>query len=310
MLRPPIFADKLDWNLLRTFMVIVEEGGITRASERLHLTQPAVSLALKRLEEAMGCKLVSRGSGGFAVTSAGDAVYGKATQIYGSLSRLNVALSDAPEGLTGNLRLLLISRVPSPMFDEILEAFHARYPMVTYDLEVSTSAEIHQALLHKAAGLGICLMAAPVPGLLRETFTRQSYAFYCGRTHRLFGQINLPLDVLRDEDIVSFTSDQLDGSLSPITQFRRANAIRGKIVGVSASLDEVQRMVRSGLGIGCLPDHSVKDDLEAGLLFRLPPYEGVVQLESYLCWSESTPLTHAEQAFLTFAREYLAAQLK
>ena len=54
------FAFRLDWNLLRTFLVIAEEQGITRAANRLLRGQPAVSLALQRLENELDCRLVER----------------------------------------------------------------------------------------------------------------------------------------------------------------------------------------------------------------------------------------------------------
>ena len=60
------FAFRLDWNLLRSFMVIAEEGSITRAAHRLLRGQPSVSLALQRLEAELGCKLIDRGHGPFA----------------------------------------------------------------------------------------------------------------------------------------------------------------------------------------------------------------------------------------------------
>ncbi len=53
--------DRLDWNLLRTYLVIGQEGSMSRAAARLHITQSAVSQALKRLEEQLDCVLIVRG---------------------------------------------------------------------------------------------------------------------------------------------------------------------------------------------------------------------------------------------------------
>jgi hypothetical protein len=69
---PPIGADdkfvtNLDWNLLRTFVVIVEEESITRAASRLLRRQPAISLALQRLETDLGMRLIERGGGARAL---------------------------------------------------------------------------------------------------------------------------------------------------------------------------------------------------------------------------------------------------
>ena len=62
------FAHNLDWNLLRTFVVVVEEGSITRAANRLLLQQPAVSMALKRLEQSVGHRLIDHSPGRFELT--------------------------------------------------------------------------------------------------------------------------------------------------------------------------------------------------------------------------------------------------
>ena len=65
----------LDWNLLYTFLVIVEESSITGAARRLSLSQPSVSNALKRLEEHLGMRLIQRRKGMFALTEQGLRVY-------------------------------------------------------------------------------------------------------------------------------------------------------------------------------------------------------------------------------------------
>jgi DNA-binding MarR family transcriptional regulator len=69
--RATALVRRLDWNLLRTFVVLVEAQGITRAAERLGLQQPTVSNALRRLEETLGRRLIDRSPGTFELTEAG-----------------------------------------------------------------------------------------------------------------------------------------------------------------------------------------------------------------------------------------------
>ena len=83
-------ARELDWNLLRTFIAIVQEGGITAAADRLLLKQPSVSNALKRLETSLGKRLVDRGPSHFRVTDAGQRLYAEALEIHGTIARLTV----------------------------------------------------------------------------------------------------------------------------------------------------------------------------------------------------------------------------
>lgn len=90
-----VLMDRLDWNLLRTYLTIMQERSISRAAARLHLTQPAVSQALKRLEDSLGRTLIQRRGAQFQPTRAGEEVYRIATDIYGHMSRLDNELDDA-----------------------------------------------------------------------------------------------------------------------------------------------------------------------------------------------------------------------
>ncbi len=69
---------------------------------------------------------------------------------------------------------------------------------------------------------------------------------------------------LQRENFVSFTSDQIGGMLSPLTIFRDQQGFSGRIVASSPSLEEVRRLVIAGYGIGCLPEHVVAADVDAG----------------------------------------------
>ncbi len=302
-----MLGDRLDWNLLRTFLAVVQERGVSRAAERLHLTQPAVSLALKRLEDSLGCTLVERGAGRFRVTEAGELVYREAVAIYGNIARLGVAVRDTEPEVVGNVRLLLASRIQSQFFDRVLGEFHRQHPQVSFRIDVMMSRDIQQGLLQKTATAGLCLMRQPVAGIEREPFIRQTYRIYCGAGHPLFGRQNLSAADLRHENFVSFTSDQLGGALSPLALFRAQEGFEGQVVGVTGSLDEVRRMVRCGLGLGCLPEHAVAADVAEGAMWPLPPYEGVAEIDIFLAWPAEARFSQAERVFLDHVRSELAA---
>src|SRR6056297_938167 len=110
------FPWNLDWNLLRTFMVIVEQRGISRAATFLGLKQPTVSAALKRLETAVGKQLIVRNSNEFSVTRSGQALYTECTTIFGAVSQLPAILEEDVAELRGHLSIALTSSVFSPHF--------------------------------------------------------------------------------------------------------------------------------------------------------------------------------------------------
>ncbi|MFS2223745.1 LysR family transcriptional regulator [Pantoea sp. B65] len=297
--------DRLDWNLLRTFLAIVQEGSISRAAIRLHLTQPAVSLALKRLEDRLNESLIARNGSNFTLTSAGELVYQEALVIYGSIARLSLAVQDIPHNLSGVVRLALVSGVNSDILDTMLTEFHTHHPRVTFEITTGSSSDVQHALLHYQVALGICLKHKNVPKLADTPLLHQNYFLYCGKPHPLYGQRHLTVEDLHNEDFVSFASEQLDGVLAPLALFRAQHAFEGMIIGTSPNLDEVRRMIRSGLGIGALPEHVVREEAEAGHLWKLPPYEGIGRMTLYLMWNEALKFNKAEEAFLTHLQDAL-----
>lgn len=298
--------DRLDWNLLRTYLVIGQEGSVSRAAARLHITQSAVSQALKRLEEQLDCALILRRGPRFDLTSAGEEVLRIATDIYGDVSRNSAAVEERNDGVAGKVRLLTISGLQSTLYDEFLADFHEAHPRVEVEIEVLRSSDIISSLLQKTATVGLGLCRIPQQKLEQRQLLRQRYAFFCGRRHRLFGRADVALEEMQGENFVSFVSDQLGGNLSPLAVFRDQQGFTGRIVASSSSFEEIHRLVCAGYGIGCLPDHMLQKDIEEGLLWRLPPAEGIVDVDVYLLWNREQKLTMAEGVFLEGLQHKLA----
>lgn len=303
-----LLNDRLDWNLLRTFRVIGQELSISRAAARLHLTQPAVSQALKRLEEQLGRQLIARRGPRFALTEVGEQIFELAGEIYGQMSQVSSLLEQPADEVIGKVRLLIISRIFSERFDDFLADFHRQYPRVDLEVDVMRSSDIVSALQEKTATLGLSLNRRLQPRLEQRLFLRQRYAFFCGKHHALFGRQDIGEGDLQRENFVSFTSDQIGGMLSPLTIFRDQQGFSGRIVASSPSLEEVRRLVIAGFGIGCLPEHVVAADVEAGLLWRLPPHEGIADVDIHLLWNREQRMSRAETLFIERLQACLADQ--
>lgn len=290
--------DRLDWSLLRTFLFIGQERSLSKAAARLYITQSAVSQALRRLEEQLDCVLVLRHGQRFDLTDAGEEILRIAADIYGNVSRIGAALGEHGDSVVGKVRLLSISRVEFAAYDDFLIDFHRRYPRVDIEVAVMGSADILNALQQRTATVGLGLCRRLPPKLARRLLVPQRYAFFCGRLHRFFGVSDLSVADLRNENVVSFTSDLLGGNLSPLAIYRDQHGLEGRVVAVSSSVDEVRRLVRAGYGIGCLPEHLMVEDVQRGILWRLPPEEGVADIDIHLLWNREQKMTAAEAAFL------------
>ena len=292
------FARNLDWNLLYTFMVIVQEERMASAAERLHVTQPAVSLALKRLEEAVGVRLIDRGSGKLFMTPAGEALYPEACKLYATISRLPITFKQAPQSVSGKITISTLSQVVSNNFDSALAIFFKNHPKVELSVSVKAVDEILRELELGQITMGIC--GGIIPDMLtKKLLRREEFGLFCGKTHSLFGKKNLSLEDLREESFVTFTADVLGGKhMSDVTAIRAQASIGQFVRGRSCNVTEVRRMIEIGIGIGFLPLHLAVPYVQSGNLWRLPPYNKVPNDDIYLIHNPATNLSPAERIFL------------
>ncbi|MHB0951424.1 MAG: LysR family transcriptional regulator [Allorhizobium sp.] len=292
------FAYHLDWNLLRTFVVVVEEGSITAAANQLLLQQPAVSMALKRLELTVGHRLIDRRPGRFQLTQAGERLHRQCLEVFGAVVRLPNALETAGEDITGHVSIHTVSHVHSPAWDEKLVGFFRRHPKVTLSVAVETTADVISSVERNIATIGLCDGIIP-DGLSKALFKRERYALYCGRGHRLFGVSGATLNDLRGDPYVAFTADVLGGQhMNAVTAVRALGSFGQQVRAVSSHVEEVIRLIAANIGIGMLPDHLAGPWVAEGKLWQLPPYDVLPTCDVFRITSPNSILNPAEQAFL------------
>jgi DNA-binding transcriptional LysR family regulator len=299
------FSWNLDWNLLRTFMVVVDEGGITPAAHFLGLKQPTISAALKRLEDITQRKLVNRSPKHFSVTPWGRVLYAEACAIFGAVAQLPDLMDSLEDEVTGQISIAVASHVVSPHFDAVLERFNALYPRARYTISTMDSADVIAHLQQNRVTFGICLFQQQPAGLEARVLYREFFGFFCGPPHRLYGRENIDASELKNEDAVSFQTDELDGPLSGVAHLRRRLGMRSDPKGLSSSLPEVRRMIVANIGIGALPVHVARKDVQSGLLWQVPPYNSLPAVDIQMLTNARRSMNRAEQTLL----EMLNAEL-
>jgi len=301
------FPWNLDWNLLRTFMVVVEQRGISKAATSLGLKQPTVSAALKRLETTVGKQLIVRKPNEFTVTRAGQALYSECTTIFGAVSELPAILEEDVADLRGHLSIALTSSVISPHFDDVLHRFSVAHPNVTYSFSVHESEDVESMVSLNRASFGICLLSRIPKNLSHIVLYREYFGLYCGPRHPLFRAQSISPADLEGEPFVAFQTEALGGPLEDIAKLRTQLKLSPHWRGVSSSLNEIRRMIMTNIGIGALPVHVAKQDVVAGYIRQLPPYENLPLANIFLISNPARRYTEAETAFLTALSLELAA---
>lgn len=298
-------ASHLNWNLLRTFLVIAEERSITRASERLLLRQPSVSAALRRLEETVGYQLITRDSRRFALTREGEILYRECDEIYRRISGVPGKLAESAGDISGLVKLQVVTHLVWPELDLTLANIHTRHPNITFKIEIASSQDIVLAISQQNAPFGICLLTNPIASLTCRLAFRESFAVFCGPQHCLFGRRDVTDEDLQSEPWVSFSCAEAVGSLEPMIALRGGANLARRVIASSQHLEELRRLIVAGIGIGALPIAPVELDIEKGRLWPIPLPQKDLGADVYIISNPARQFDLAEQVFL----DELSAQL-
>src|SRR5271169_6953438 len=144
----------LDTDQLRSFLAIVDSGSFTKAAERVHKTQSAVSMHIRRLEEQLGCALFVKQGRGAKLTAEGESLIDFARRIIQVEAGTVAALSR--KGLRGTVRLGIPDDYAEAFLAEILTRFNRRHPLV--EVSVACEGSIELAAQIAAGALELALV--------------------------------------------------------------------------------------------------------------------------------------------------------
>ena len=133
----------LDMTTLRSFLAVAENGGVTRAAAALHLTQSAVSMQIKRLEEMLDIEVLDRSARRVSLTAAGEQLLGYARRIIEMNDEAVGRLTDTV--YEGEIILGVPHDIFYPVIPRVLKAFNAAFPRMKVNLKSSSTMRLHEA---------------------------------------------------------------------------------------------------------------------------------------------------------------------
>lgn len=152
----------LDMTTLRSFVTVAEQGGVTRAATALNLTQSAVSMQLKRLEELLGADLLDRSNRKIALTGSGELLLTYARRLVNLNDEAVGRLTD--EVYEGEIVLGVPHDVVYPVIPRVLRRFNNVFPRVKVALKSSSTMKLHDAMARGETDIILTTEVAVAPG--------------------------------------------------------------------------------------------------------------------------------------------------
>lgn len=259
----------MEFRQLRTLLAIVETRNFTRAAERVHLTQAAVSAQIKALEAETGVPLFARVNKKIFLTEAGELLVRRAERLLKAHDDALLALKELGEAEKGRLRIGTASTMASnEQLPTILAELKRAYPKAQVTVRRATSAEIVAQILQNDLDVGLVSLPVVANDIRAEVLQRDRLVAIVQPAHPLAHQRSIsPLQLAAEPLILG---EQGGNTRRLIDLFFEKSGVRPAVIMELGSNTSIKRMVEHGLGVSLLPRSSVREELKAGTLMALP----------------------------------------
>ncbi len=272
-------------------------GNFSRASAELHLSQPAVSMQIKQLEEVLGLPLFEQIGKRIHLTEAGREALAASEAISRQLANLDSALADL-KGLKGGTLTVSAASTASYFTARLMALFRQQYPDVRISLNVVNRETLLRHLTDNA--IDLVLMGQPPDGydVEAQPFMDNPLVVIAAPTHPLAGVHNIPLVRMAEEVFVA--REQGSGTRSAVENFFAARGLVLKAAMEMNKNEAIKQAVEAGLGLGVVSLHTVQAELAARHLGVLDVEGFPLRRQWYLVWRQGRRLSPAAQAFAQF----------
>ncbi|MBY6186752.1 LysR family transcriptional regulator [Marinobacter hydrocarbonoclasticus] len=285
----------MDIRKLEIFSTVARLGSITAAAKQLHMAQPAVSIAIQKLEHQLGCALLHRDRKGVRLTAEGQLALSQAERVLSEMGAFTELMTQAKALMTGTVTLSCPAMLANYVLPDLLAPFLARYPGLTASVQQAGTQAIAQGLLGGEVELGV-VSEAPPAELDHLSLLRTNMVLLVPESHPMAQQQRVSVHALQGVPMVVYQREY--HLRQRLDRLCRSHEVRPDIKLETNFLPLIARMVREGVGIGI--------GLEA-MALQEPGIKGVslaeeTPFELALAWLAKRPLSRANQAFLDYLK--------
>ena len=285
---------------LQILVAVARHGGYTRAAEALHLTQPTVSMQVKKLSEAIGMPLFEQSGKKLQLTPAGRKTLDASRDILNRLEVLGGEISSLTGEVKGELRIAVVTTAKYFM-PHLLGVFVQRYPDVEPRLMVTNREKVLERLEEAQDDL---LIMGKVPNELdvRSTpFLDNDLVVIAPPGHRLAKKRAIPLKRLLEERIL--LREPGSGTRLAMDKLFAEHGLNLEPYMELGSIEAIKQAVMAGLGISVMSEHNLRLELDSGQICVLDVKGFPLRRHWFAVHASNRKLSLVAQTFLDFIRD-------
>ncbi len=288
---------QINLNQLRAFYLVAKEGNVTRAAEKLFVTQPAVTMQVRSLEEMLQVKLFNRIGKKIELTSMGAELFVYAQKIFEIVEELEYFLDSHKELREGSLTIGTTRSFARHLMPGLLSRFQENFPGIRVYLKEGSSQEIADGLLEFKYDLGVIGEFRSRGKLKILPYSKEEFCLVVSPKHRFASRETVSIKELAGEPII--IREEGSGSRKAILSLLKEHGIEPSVLVEAGSVEFIKEYVIKGRGVSFLYRPEVELEARMGLLIPLDIEEGPIFVQTYLVFPRDMELSLSAKAFLS-----------
>ena len=259
---------------MRYIVALARERHFGKAADACHVSQPTLSVALKKVEGQLGAALFERTAADVRITALGERIVAQAKRVLDEAVRLEEIAGTVGDPLTGQLRVGIIYTIAPYLLPQLIPALNRQAPKMPLFLKEDFTANLIPAL--KAGELDVIVIALPFAeaGLVAQPVYEEPFRVVVPTGHPWASRSAVPADELDGQDLLLLGQGNCfrDQVLESCPRLSAPDGLANSLEG--GSLETIRYMVASGAGIAVMPSTAADPLVEREPLVRVLPFAG------------------------------------
>lgn len=286
----------INLNHLRIFYYAAKEKNLTKAAEALFVTQPAVTMQIKALEQYLEVALFRKRGKFLELTAEGSVLYQYAEKIFSVVDEMEHALKGFSSLSHGSLIIGTTRSFARHLMPGLISSYQEKFPEIKVSLEVGSSSEIAEGVAAFKYDLGI-IGRIPLPGKVKAVLYRpEAFCVVTSPDHRLAKKEVVSWRDLQNESII--IREPGSGSRHFMLSLLASHGVNPSVLIEAGSVEFIKEYVIQGRGISFLYQPEVQLEVQRGLLKPLQLVEGPIHIETIIVVPDGVALSPPSKAFL------------
>ena len=277
----------LTLNELRYIVAVAQERSFGRAAAKCFVSQPALSVAIQKLEEELGAPLFERGTAEIGITPVGERIVEQAQKVLEEAARIREIAIGGRNQLVGPLRLGIIHTVAPYLLPDLIRELHVAAPQMPLDIEETLTENLESGLRTGRVDAAIIALPFDPPGVITEYLYEEPFQVVVPQGHRWARRKSIAPGELAAEHTILLNVGHCfrDQVLDACPELNQSEAQ----VTRTNSLETVRNMVASGLGVSVLPRDALTPRYRSRLVVPVPFTSPVPSRRIALAYRRSFP---------------------